>query len=499
MHSYSKFEHHYTKSFFKYREPVSEDYRVFVNGEEIPVYTCRISAYPLNRVWTGVQRRIDQSELASYVNIVSDEEIEIEVIANRQYERVMIKPYSKEISYTEENGRIKFKLAENGKFVLECDSYHHCLYIFNNKPIPAPAENEVTYYFGAGIHFPGKITLNSNESVYIDKDALVFGWIYAENAENIHIFGNGILDDSGEERISKHCYEAYPNGNLKFYECSNLKIEGVGMKNSAIWCLNLFACKNVEIDDIKIFGQWRYNTDGIDIVNCQNIFIRDSFVHSFDDSITIKAIDRYHDLNNENIHVDGCVLWCDWGKVCEVGIETACREYKNISFRNCDILRACNVALDIANGDCAEISDVTFENINVEYNCFDTEGQYQDTDDTVYEKQNKTAFPELIAIVNYKYRDPETVKIWEMPEMPEFDMSGLTPRMIRDVRIDNIHVYYDEGMPLKNGKPIIPIKIQSFCDVQYQNIQIADLFVNGKKLSKSDAETKFEGTDEINF
>ena len=67
MYSYSKFEHHYTKSFFKYVEPISEDYRVFVNGEEIPVYTCRNSAYPFNRVWTGFQRQIDQTELASYV------------------------------------------------------------------------------------------------------------------------------------------------------------------------------------------------------------------------------------------------------------------------------------------------------------------------------------------------------------------------------------------------------------------------------------------------
>ena len=35
MYSYSKFEHNHTKSFFKYVEPISEDYRVFLNGEEM--------------------------------------------------------------------------------------------------------------------------------------------------------------------------------------------------------------------------------------------------------------------------------------------------------------------------------------------------------------------------------------------------------------------------------------------------------------------------------
>lgn len=56
-------------------------------------------------MWTGFQRQIDQTELASYVNIVSDEEIEIEVISKLECERVQIKPFSKGISHSEEDGK----------------------------------------------------------------------------------------------------------------------------------------------------------------------------------------------------------------------------------------------------------------------------------------------------------------------------------------------------------------------------------------------------------
>ena len=122
MYSYSKFEHHYTKSYFKYVEPISEDYRVFVNGDEIPVYTCRISKFPFNTVWPGHQRPFEQSEAASFVNIVSDEEIKLEVISNIDHKRVLIKPYSKNIEHSENDGRITFSLKENGQYVLECDS-----------------------------------------------------------------------------------------------------------------------------------------------------------------------------------------------------------------------------------------------------------------------------------------------------------------------------------------------------------------------------------------
>ena len=59
MFSASKFTHHYTKSVFKYTEPISGDYKVYVNGQEIPVYTCRISAYPFNRVCTATIEKIN--------------------------------------------------------------------------------------------------------------------------------------------------------------------------------------------------------------------------------------------------------------------------------------------------------------------------------------------------------------------------------------------------------------------------------------------------------
>lgn len=502
MYSYSEFTHHYTKSAFRYVEPISEDYRVFVNGTEIPVYTCRISKYPFNRVWPGFQRPFEQSETASFVNIVSDEEIMIEVIANRKHEEIYIKPYSKGIEYTDENGKISFALKDNGQFVLECDSYHHCLYIFNSKPIDSPKPEEVTYYFGPGIHFSNKIELKSNESVYVDKDALVFGWIYADDAENIRIFGNGILDGSGEARFCRECYENYTNGNVKFYDCKNLNIEGVLMRNSAIWCVNLFHCFDVTLDNIKVFGQWRYNTDGIDIVNSQDVRIMNSFIHSFDDTITIKGIDRYICTDNKNILVNNCVLWCDWGRCCEIGIETACRTYSNVSFLNCDILRGGTAALDIQNGDCADVFDILFENINVEFNAFDTAEQLQETDEMQYEKADITHIPLLINIDNFSYRTPETAKRWGIPAKGDYEKINAVGRhgTVHDISYKNINVFYDGKLPLNNGKPEIVLNLNSsFEDVVYRNITISNIKVNGVQVKREDTIIKKCDTENLIF
>ena len=44
--------------------------------------------------------------------------------------------------------------------------------------------------------------------------------------------------------------------------------------------------------------------------------------------------ERYNEVRNAYFrYIAG-----DWGNTCEVGIETLCRSYKNIVFRNSDIL-----------------------------------------------------------------------------------------------------------------------------------------------------------------
>ena len=503
MFSYSEFTHHYDKSVFKYVEPVSEDYKVIVNGKEVPVYTCRESKYPFNCWWRGYQRQIDQTEIASFVNLVSDETLHIEIIPKRSYKKVMIKPYSKNISFDEKDGKICFELERHGSYVLQLDDYHNALYIFNSKPYHCDDPEAVTYYFGAGVHMPGKIILKDNESVYIDKDALVFGCIYAENASGIRIFGNGLMDDSGEERFCEHCYEDYTNGNLKFYDCRDIDIEGILLRNSAIWCVNLFHCFDTRISDVKVFGQWRYNTDGVDIVNCQNIVLRNSFVHSFDDSVTIKGIDRYINTDCKNITIEGCTLMCEWGRACEIGLETACREYSDIAFRNCDVLRGASVALDIQNGDCAEVHDIVFEDIRVEFESFFTAAQIQREENSEYTKQDQYAGTALINIINPRFRSMYSFieGINDLSDAYGIDLTGVNVASVRNVLFKNIVVYYDERIPQKEGKLNLRIRVTSkdAPNARYENIVIDNITVNGKKVTEEMLPIDTDSPEAIKF
>ncbi len=488
MVNFSKFKHEWIKSSFPCDVPISKDYRFFVNGQEVSVYTCRISAYPFNTCWPGHQRPVNQSEIVSYVNLVSDEELEIEVepLTKNADGKIMVKPYSKGVKPKKVDNKIVFSIKHNGAYVLEIDDYHGLLYIFNNKPLSCATPENVTYYFGKGVHFPGKITLKSNESVYVDKDALVYGCIFAENAENIHIYGNGIFDDSSEERITEPCYEPYTNGNIKFYDCKNIRIEGVGFTNSAIWCVNLFHCFDVEIDGINVFGQWRYNTDGIDAVNSQNITVKNSFIHSFDDTITVKGIDRYAFESNCNMLFEHCVLWCDWGKTCEIGLETAAPEYKNIIFRDCDILRGGNTVCDIQNGDWADVHDIIFENIRVELESFYTTKCHQETQEQVYTKKDEVEIAKVLCIRNKRFR--EAYAFLNIPEgQADIPWGDKRYASVHDIKVKDVNVYCDERIMREFGSKCVILDVgNSIPTTEYSDISVENVKLNGQRLSKEE-------------
>ena len=288
---------------------LNTDFDVKINGNKCEVRECRVSAIPFNRPWPGKQRPINQSESAGFVSFSADEEVEIRVKRKKSFDNAIIRPLSKNVAVDAVNGEAVFKLKNPGNYVLEFGDSHNVLHIFFNEIKEYPDAEKATMHFGPGMHFPGVIYLRDNDTVYIDENAVVFGSIYSMGAKNVRIYGGGVLDNSCEERLTENCYENFTKGTFRIYNCENIDVSDIILTNSSTWVMSMFNCKNIHIDNVKIVGHWRYNTDGIDIVNSENVRIENCFIRSFDDTISIKAIYEYPNPI-QNIMVDNCVMWC---------------------------------------------------------------------------------------------------------------------------------------------------------------------------------------------
>jgi len=372
-------------------EKLFADYTLRVNGRAVPVYACRVSAMPFNQVWPGYQRPLDQTELAGFAYWEMSGPVRVEVTVARAFRSVVVRPSSRGIHPATKGSLVTFELQRPGQFTVEVDGTHHALHLFADAPDvspPHPGDSNVLY-FGPGVHRPGRILLKSGQTVYVAGGAVVYTAIEGRGVEGVRILGRGIIDTSEFAR-------EVGGGSIHLEDCASVKVDGVILRDSDLYGLSAFGSHDLEISGVKLIGFWRYNTDGIDMCNTQNVTVRDSFIRSFDDSLVLKGVkgdsggarplpgQSFDSQPERGLRISGLVIWCDWGRALEIGAETSAPEMADVVFRDIDIIRNTHIALDIQHSDRAAIHDIHFENVRVEVDDWNPVPTIQERPDQKY-------------------------------------------------------------------------------------------------------------------
>ena len=385
-------------------------YRVTVDGVLVDLEEIRVSAHPFNRTWPGKQRDIAQSEVAYMLRLFGEKPVKISVFSADEVKEAVVRPQSKEVIPCISGNTVSFLLKENGKYSVEINGSHFAIHIFYVKEEQYEKEDTAAYHFGPGHHTVGLLRLHDGDRVYIDKNAVVHGSLFAVDARDIRIYGQGVLDAGWEIRTEKHGDIGWDDenyfapelvhtyGGIRFFRCNNVRVEGITVIDPASFAISFWATDTILVDNVNVLGLWKYNTDGIDFINSRNIRVTDCFIRSFDDSMCIKGITAFSDMSVENVFVSGCVFWCDWGKNIEIGLASACKEITGIVWEDCDIIHGSGTCITISNGQWADIHDIQYRNIRIEY-AYGTESMVlQETDSQVYQSDGTTAVPALVFI-----------------------------------------------------------------------------------------------------
>lgn len=473
-------------------ETTSDLYAITVNGTPALAYAARVSAMPFNTPWRGHQRPLDQTEETAFLCLCADEPVTVAVSPVRPVSDATVRPLSAGISPKRQGSAFLITLPGPGQYVFEGDNFHHALHIFVDPVREAlPAKEGRTWIrYAPGVHHIGHTVIGSHTTVIIERGAVVYGSITAYGEEDILLCGGGILDGSEEirtddDRLLPCDYHAQLPGDreaffaflkqrrvlhgcLRLYRCRNVRVQDLVLRDSATFAMIPAQCENLEIDGIKTIGMWRYNADGIDLFNCRNVVIRNCFLRNFDDCVVIKGICGWDDWNNENILTEKCVVFCDWGRGLELGAETNAPEYRNIIFRDCDLIHGSTIHLDIQHHNRAYIHHILFENIRIEYNRHQLSEMIQERDEDVYTDTGTLRQPMLIAIPIY--------------DMGLFSEDGLHGR-VSDVLFRNIGIYTDGCLQ----KPVIQLNgLSPECTVS--RVQIENITLNGKRLGETDTD-----------
>jgi len=339
----------------------SELYRVYAGGAPLFVHEARVSARPVNQVWRGYQRPVQQTEPAAFVSFDMNKPVELRVVCNFEVFNAFLRPDGAGIAARRKDDEVYVTLDKPGNYTLDVNGAHNALHIFANPPAARPPEGAL--YFGPGIHKPGVIQAQSGQTIYLDEGAIVYGAVIVRECENVRVTGRGILDGSRFHREKQ-------NNVLLLEGSRGVTVDGIVLRDAPTYALSATACENLTINNVKVIGQWRYNADGLDLHNTRHARITDCFVRTFDDCIVLKSRAEYQGYSAgamcmEDVRVERCVLWNDWGRALEIGAETVGAYMRDIAFRDCDVMHFLFIACDVqACGD-AEIYGVTFEDIRV--------------------------------------------------------------------------------------------------------------------------------------
>lgn len=253
-----------------------------------------------------------------------------------------------------------------------------------------------TVYFPSGRYLTGPIRLQSHITLFLDAGATIkfstnfddylpmvpSRWeglsvtnfsplISAYQAKDVAIVGRGTLDGQGQAwwdflhklrankdlprskwqeefaRLNKGIIAEmnYAPLNVGFlrppfiqlYECTNVLVDGVTIRNSPFWNVSPLYCEDVNVHGVSIISPSNSpNTDGINPDSCRNVHISDCLVDVGDDCITIKsgrdADGRRVGKPIENCTVVNCTLLHGHGL--SIGSEMS-GGVKNIVVDNC--------------------------------------------------------------------------------------------------------------------------------------------------------------------
>jgi len=329
--------------------PFANDFKVKVNEKESFVYDNRVAAYTI-------------------FDIAGETTVEVQFFGNI-YD-VDIRPKSLNIVPRIADGKVIFTLSKPCNLSVEINkNLKRPLFVFANPPEqkrPVKGDPNVLYFEGGKVHHTGRITLKSNDIVFIESGAVVKGSLFLDSIQNVHIYGHGMLDgacvyEKGQERM------------IEINRCKNITVEGILINDSKHWTAPCNKSENITYRNIKVVSGNDWD-DGIDIVSSQHILVDGCFIRTKDDCIAVKAgvtyyTDFFNQLPTKDVQVVNSVLWnAEWGNGLEIGFETRADTIQNIIFRNNDLIHVEGPegTFTIHNGDRAVVKNVLYENIRVE-------------------------------------------------------------------------------------------------------------------------------------
>ncbi|MGH7952520.1 MAG: glycoside hydrolase family 28 protein, partial [Limisphaerales bacterium] len=152
------------------------------------------------------------------------------------------------------------------------------------------------YYAANAIPLHGDATLGDGN----------VGLIFAVHAENITVEGPGTIDGQGAQFLSPAKGLPSPAGiggshrpyHLMFYQCKNLTIQNIFLKDSAFHSMRIVQCTFAWFSGIRVHSRVIHNNDGFHFISSQFVHITNCDIQCQDDACALFGSCKFVTVTN---------------------------------------------------------------------------------------------------------------------------------------------------------------------------------------------------------
>ncbi len=146
---------------------------------------------------------------------------------------------------------------------------------------------------------------------------------------------------------------------IEFWGCRDITVRGITIANAACWVQTYRDCEDILIEHIKVRSNDYWNNDGIDLVDCRRVIVRDSDIDSADDALCLKSDPRGEgcsDITIERVKLKSHASAFKFGTASHHG-------FKRIHVSDIEVVSAYRSVVAIQSVDGGAIEDVTVERV----------------------------------------------------------------------------------------------------------------------------------------
>lgn len=330
-------------------EFVSDQYAVEINGISAPVFQVSPRVHFVSFDFTGKVDIQVKGEVNREIGVhlpIREEQLDGQSAWEGD---AVIRPLSRNIKVVTENKKASFTIDRPGQYSLEgrnltqfaVDNQDMVLFVFANNPeTNRPQEGAPNLrYLKPGVH-QENIDLKSEETLYLEAGAVLFGSIDVYDAKDVKILGRGVVLHYGPQ--SENHDDGYLRKEnwhpLTTRNSERLTVEGVTfIARSRTWTIQMHSTYDADFDNVKVLGinDQNINGDGFDwVAGGGRTTITNSLIRSADDAFAIfTPRDSVPEGTVKDIHIENCVIWPTRANILRASGYT-----DGFTMANCDII-----------------------------------------------------------------------------------------------------------------------------------------------------------------